>query len=133
MDYRYEYNLRSIYNQNYTNYKIVIIDDASKDNTVELISDFIEENPIPQPIYIIKNKKRRSAIPNIHHAITQYCAPEDIVALVDGDDELLGVNVFKVYNSLYTQQGLEVLYSSMIMNNRRDRYAVKGWGSDYTP
>jgi cellulose synthase/poly-beta-1,6-N-acetylglucosamine synthase-like glycosyltransferase len=41
-DFRYEYNLQSIYNQNYTNYKIVIIDDASKDSTFELIQQFIE-------------------------------------------------------------------------------------------
>jgi glycosyltransferase involved in cell wall biosynthesis len=32
-DFRYEYNLQSIYNQNYTNYKVVVIDDASKDST----------------------------------------------------------------------------------------------------
>jgi hypothetical protein len=29
--FTYEYNLRSILNQNYTNYKVVIIDDASPD------------------------------------------------------------------------------------------------------
>ena len=32
MDFRYYYNLKSIFNQNYTNYKVVIIDDASIDN-----------------------------------------------------------------------------------------------------
>jgi glycosyltransferase involved in cell wall biosynthesis len=32
-DYRYEYNLQSILNQNYNNYKLVVINDASTDNT----------------------------------------------------------------------------------------------------
>lgn len=47
-----------------------------------------------------------TAIPNIYLAATQYCKPTDILALVDGDDELLGVNVFKVFNSMYTLKGL---------------------------
>lgn len=32
-DFRYEYNIQSIYNQNYTNFKVVVVDDASDDNT----------------------------------------------------------------------------------------------------
>ena len=32
-DFRYQYNLQSMVNLNYKNYKIVIIDDASTDNT----------------------------------------------------------------------------------------------------
>jgi hypothetical protein len=45
-------------------------------------------------------------LPNIYKAATEYCAPEDILALVDGDDELLGVNVLKVLNAMYTKHGL---------------------------
>jgi glycosyltransferase involved in cell wall biosynthesis len=47
-DFRYEYNLRSIFNQNYTNYKVVIIDDASTDQNYELIQQYLEENPVSQ-------------------------------------------------------------------------------------
>jgi len=57
-----------------------------------------------------------TAIPNIYKAATEYCDQDDILALVDGDDELLGVNVFKVFNSVYTRKGLEVLYSNIIVN-----------------
>lgn len=51
---------------------------------------------------LIKNKERLTAIPNIYKAATEYCDPHDILALVDGDDELLGINVLKVFNSVYT-------------------------------
>jgi glycosyltransferase involved in cell wall biosynthesis len=132
-DFRYEYNMQSIYNQNYTNYKIVVIDDASTDLNFELIQQFVEENPVPQLIYLVKNKERVSALPNIYKAATQYCSPEDILVLLDGDDELLGVNVFKVFNSMYTLQKLEVLYSNIIINNRRNRNVRRGWSSAYTP
>jgi hypothetical protein len=52
---------------------------------------------------------------------------------VDGDDELLGVNVFKVFNSMYKQHGLEVLYSNIIINNRRNRGVGRGWSNYYSP
>ena len=53
-------------------------------------------------------------MPNIYKAAHEYCKPNDILALVDGDDELLGVNIFKVFNSLYVTKKLEVLYSNYI-------------------
>jgi hypothetical protein len=69
-------------------------------------------------VHLIRNKKRLTAIPNIYKAATEYCDPDDILALVDGDDELLGVNIFKVFNSVYTLEGLDVLYSNIIVNEK---------------
>jgi glycosyltransferase involved in cell wall biosynthesis len=112
---------------------VVIIDDASRDSTFELTRAFIEENPIPQPVYLIRNSERVSALPNIYRAASEYCAPEDVLVLVDGDDELLGVNVLKVFNSMYSRRGLEVLYSNFINSNRRGRKVRLGWSSGYDP
>jgi hypothetical protein len=36
--------------------------------------------------------------------------------VVDSDNEFLGVNVFKVFNSIYTRKDLDVLYSNIISN-----------------
>jgi glycosyltransferase involved in cell wall biosynthesis len=38
---RYEYNLQSILNQDYTNYKLVIIDQSSTDGTDKLIEEYM--------------------------------------------------------------------------------------------
>lgn len=85
-DFRYAYNLRSIINQNYTNYKIVIIDDASTDFNADLIQEFLDENPIPQKVTLVRNPVSRKATANIYKAATEYCDSEDILALIDGDD-----------------------------------------------
>ena len=53
------------------------------------------------------------------------------MALVDGDDELLGVNVFKVFNSVYTKKNLDVLYSNIIVNEKNE-HVKRGWSSGYT-
>ncbi len=69
-----------------------------------------------QKVHLVKNKERMTALPNIYLAATQYCQPDDIMALVDGDDELLGVSALKVFNSLYTANNLDVLYSNLVIN-----------------
>lgn len=73
-----------------------------------------------------------SALANIYRAATEFCDPNDIMALIDGDDELLGVNVLKVFNSVYTKKKLDVLYSNFINSNRRDNKVGLGWSRAYT-
>jgi hypothetical protein len=130
--FRYEYNLQSILNQNYSNFKVVVIDDVSNDGNFELLKIFVEDHPVPQSVVLVKNQKRMGTLANIHQGVTQYCEPEDIVALVDGDDELIGVNILKVFNSVYKQHGLDVAYSNYIISNRRDGFVRKGFSGPYS-
>jgi glycosyltransferase involved in cell wall biosynthesis len=113
-NYRSEYHLRSILNQNYSNFKVVIIDDASTDHNFELLTQFVKNNPVPQQIILVKNEERVTTTGNLYLAATKYCSPRDIMVVVDGDDELLGVNIFKVFNALYVTHHLEMLYSNYI-------------------
>jgi cellulose synthase/poly-beta-1,6-N-acetylglucosamine synthase-like glycosyltransferase len=56
-DYQYEYNLQSILNQNYSNYKIIVIDRGSTDGTGELIKKFMREhNKLPSRYIFIEAK-----------------------------------------------------------------------------
>jgi glycosyltransferase involved in cell wall biosynthesis len=40
-NFRYLYNLESILGQDYTNFKIILIDDASRDGNAELIREYL--------------------------------------------------------------------------------------------
>ena len=44
---------------------------------------------------------------------------------------MLGVNVLKVFNSVYTKKGLEVMYSNIIINDK-GKEIRKGWSSGYS-
>jgi len=73
-NFRYEYNLQSIFNQDYSNYRVVIVDDASTDNTSALINHFMKKNKqFADKVVLITNKKQMTAVPNIHMAITKHC------------------------------------------------------------
>lgn len=72
-NFRYEYNLQSILNLNYKNYKVVIIDDASTDGTYELLGSFISTLQTDIRIHLIRNEMKMTAVPNIDKAIREYC------------------------------------------------------------
>lgn len=73
-NFRYEYNLQSIFNQDYSNYRVVIIDDASTDNTTALIKYFLKKSKeLASKVVLITNKKQMNTVPNVHMAIKKYC------------------------------------------------------------
>jgi glycosyltransferase involved in cell wall biosynthesis len=61
--------LQSIINQNYKNYKVVVIDDNSDDFTFELIQKFIKESGFTDKFILLQNKVVKSAVENIYIAV----------------------------------------------------------------
>jgi hypothetical protein len=41
------------------------------------------------------------ALPNLRKAALEYCLPEEIFLVVDGDDELIGRHVLKLFNAAF--------------------------------
>ncbi len=60
--------------QDYQNYHVVYIDDASPDRTGYNVLDYIEEKGIPDDkIKVFINDKNKKALYNIYNAIHSYC------------------------------------------------------------
>jgi len=89
--------------QEYNNYHIVVIDDASTDKTGKLISDFLgSQNKVPSNRYqIITNTEQKMAMYNLRRAAMEFCQPQEIFMIVDGDDELLGRQVLHLFNAVF--------------------------------
>jgi glycosyltransferase involved in cell wall biosynthesis len=132
-NYRYEYNIQSIINQDYKNYHAIFIDDASEDRTADLIQLFISRNKLPHARFrLIRNKQRRTAIPNIYDATINYCALEDIAVIVSGDDELLGKQVFKIINAIYQSKKPAVAYTNHFFGKLNEGDFELGYSRAYT-
>lgn len=121
-----------MWNLDYKNFKIVIMDDASTDHNYDLIKQFIQENPSDIKISVATNKERMTAVPNIHRAVTEFCDKDDIVVLADGDDELLGRNILKVYNHVYQKQNVDVVYSNHLQFYQHTKQVYRGWSMSYS-
>ena len=113
VDYRYAWHLESIFQQEYSNYKMVIIDDFSKDKTSELIARYLKWRNFPEEkAVLIRGLKHRTALENIYYGVHKYCDFNQISFVLDGDDEIVGTQVFKMFNALYQHRKLYVVWSN---------------------
>lgn len=51
----FENNLKSIFRQSYSNYKVIYVDDASTDNTFNIVKNFVHENGFDSKFIFEKN------------------------------------------------------------------------------
>lgn len=74
--------------QEYSNYHLVFIDDASTDSTSDDITELMlnQQKLDPTKYLLIKNIEQKHAMFNLRMAANSYCEPQDIFIIVDGDD-----------------------------------------------
>jgi glycosyltransferase involved in cell wall biosynthesis len=79
-----EQAIKSIYDQTYTNWELVIVDDASTDGTLKVVGETISKLVIKQKCRIFKHKENFGYGKTLKDAI-EYSNGE-LVAVVDSDD-----------------------------------------------
>ena len=113
-DFRIELNLNSIFSQNYSNFFVALVNDASDDGSDEVYRKYFAFHNLSSERFVyIENKVRKTALENIYDLVMNHCSEDSIVFNIDADDELIGTNVFKVFNAEYQRTNGGVLYSSM--------------------
>lgn len=113
-NFRIEYSLNSVFTQNYTNYKIIVTDDASDDRSAEIYRKYFDFYAIDPAHYLfIENPKRSTALDNFIKA-SEHCGNDSIVVTLDADDEFIGRNVLKVINWVYVTKKAGVFYSNFV-------------------
>ncbi|WP_055436234.1 glycosyltransferase family 2 protein [Lacinutrix algicola] len=73
--------IKSIFNQTYTNWELLLIDDFSNDDTIGVVNDFILKN---KNIKLIKNETNQGAAISRNKGII--AAKGDYIAFLDADD-----------------------------------------------
>lgn len=102
-------NLTSALLQKYPHYRIIYINDASTDKTLEIVKQFINEYDTTHKITLINNAERKGACANFYHAIHS-CKPNEIIVVLDGDDWLAHENVLTILNKEYSNPEVWVTY-----------------------
>jgi glycosyltransferase involved in cell wall biosynthesis len=84
--------IRSSINQTYGNIEIIISDDASTDNTLNIIKCLVSNNSYPQrKIRVIENKTNLGIVANWFNAVS--LAKGEYITSVSADDEILSNKV----------------------------------------
>lgn len=63
---------------------------------------------------MIQNDEQKRAMANLRTAAKEHCRPEEIFMIVDGDDELLGRQVLKLFNAVFQEKKLWFVYSNFL-------------------
>jgi len=105
----YKKNLESVFNQKYSFWRAIYIDDCSTDNTYNLVKEYIKTRGFEDKVILIKNEK------NMKQAYSRYiaynmCSDDEICCLLDGDDWLYNNNVLNILNENYIKYNLLVSY-----------------------
>jgi glycosyltransferase involved in cell wall biosynthesis len=109
--------VNTLMSQKYDSFKVIFVDDCSNDGSFEKLPHDDER------AIVIKNETRKTALENIHDAIMNHCDPDDIVALVDGDDWLPNKNTLSYINDFYNQNDCWIMYGQSSWTDGRRGFA----------
>lgn len=102
--------LESVFQQQYSNYHIIYIDDCSTDGSLQKVQSIINQCNRSESVTLIQNQKRHRKLKNIFYAIHWYCDDDDIIFMLDCDDTLAHKGVFKHINNLYSNDTIWMTY-----------------------
>lgn len=98
-DNRFERAFLSIFQQEYKNYHIVFIDDYSDDDTLIATMDLAKKLHFPtHRITYIQNLINSFSTYSMLNAVHNFCTNDEIFVRVDGDDEIIGRQAFRLLN-----------------------------------
>ena len=107
-------NLKSTL-QDYTNFRVIYVDDCSSDTNLQEIEAFKQEFPEHgKKITVIHNSVRQGALANAYMVISE-CADEEIIVFLDGDDFLYDSHVLETLNKVYSESDVWLTYGSLAM------------------
>ncbi len=100
-----EKTLASVFSQNYENYRVVYIDDASDDGSFDLASDLIADSGQSMRVAYVTNEERMGELANLSRAV-ETCGNDEIVVLLKGEDWLAHEWVLQRLNAYYADPDL---------------------------
>lgn len=104
-------NLRSVFRQKYSNYRVIYIDDCSSDGNFEKAKELTTAAHQEHRVQLIGNQARKGAMENYYRAFMS-CKDDEIVLALDGDDWLAHDWVLQRLNEIYADPNVWVTYGS---------------------
>ena len=104
--------VKSIQLQNYDNFRCIMIDDMSTDNTTARIKKIINDD---DRFLLIENKEKKYPLENIRTALNiSNPSIDDVIAIVHGDDWLASPNVLSILDKEYKENDCWLTYGSYV-------------------
>lgn len=90
-------NLSSVFSQRYKNFRVIYVDDASTDDTVKVVQEYINKYNLQNKFTLIQNSFRGRKLKNMFKSY-RTCEDNEIIIQLDGDDWFAHQNVLSFIN-----------------------------------
>ena len=135
-----EYTIKSLLNQTYKNWKALIIDDCSTDNTYEIVKGLVSSD---DRLSLIRNEGiPKKVLQNTVEGI-KVLKPqdEDVIVFLDGDDWLAGSYVLAYLAEVYADDNIWVTWGSYAHSSGKNpdlsidysKSIGSGWSKELDP
>ena len=101
-EHKIKQTLMSVISQSYDNWKILVRDDLSTDNTVEVIKNFIEKFDLKDKIELTVNKEKHGEVRNTLEAVKKI-NDDSVICRLDGGDWLTDNDTLSFLDHVYRQ------------------------------
>lgn len=108
-----EKTLSSVFSQNYENYRLIYIDDASDNGSFDLARDLLYESDRLTQTTLVRNEERLGVLANIFRAV-QTCQDDEVVIVLQGEDWLAHEWVLQRLNAYYADPDLWLSFGQTI-------------------
>jgi glycosyltransferase involved in cell wall biosynthesis len=108
-----EQNLLSILGQQYSNFRVIYVDDASTDETWNKVEALVSRSPLKDRITLIHREHNLGSTQNMYKMISS-CKDHEIIVRVDGDDFLAHPFVLKKLNKVYADPQVWMTYGNYL-------------------
>ena len=126
----YKKNLDSVFEQEYTNWRAIYIDDVSTDGTGDSVELYIKEKGFQEKVTLIRNKKRSLAMANLYRAVHS-CNDNEIILTLDGDDWFAHDQVLKRINEIYQDPNVWLTYGSYTDWPEPEAHVLEHWMNNF--
>lgn len=104
-------SIMSVIAQSYGDWKIIIRDDMSTDNTVKSAEILRDHLGLQEKIDIQVNSEKKWEVKNVLEMIDQ-CEDNDIICRLDADDWLTDLDVLTILNHRYENEGVDAAWTA---------------------
>jgi len=122
-----EYNLASMLNQTYKNWRCIYIDDCSDDGTYEQVESIVGDN---KKFTLIKNSENIGATYNYINYL-ESIKDSDIIVHLDGDDWFIDEDVLDKLNKFYIENNLWMTYGKFVCWDGKEYSPSDPQGTEY--
>jgi len=114
--------IESVINQSYKNLEVVVVDDASPDNTTDIALSYSKRDP---RVRVLKNKKNKYLAEALNIGISK--AKGEYILPLDADNMLAPDSLETLVNALDNNRAIDIVYGSMKVIEEDGTTSVSKW------